>query len=135
MKGLLKILPLSGLAFLIGLFAIAGTPPFSVFASELNVIVSIFESKLYLIGTLLIMLLAVIFAGIALTLFKIFYGSNKPKDIKDMKDMKEIKPGEINIPGAIVVIILLVVICITGIYLPEGLKTLIYNAQKIIIGG
>ncbi|HZK70085.1 MAG TPA: hydrogenase 4 subunit F [Clostridia bacterium] len=131
-KGLLKILPLSGLAFLIGLFAIAGTPPFSVFASELNVIVSVFESKLYLIGALLIILLAAIFSGIALTLFKIFYGSNESKD---MKDIKGIKSGETNIPGTVVVIVLLVVICITGIYLPEGLKTLIYNAQRIIIGG
>ena len=146
-KGLLKLLPVSGVAFLLGLFAIAGAPPFSVFASELNILVSIFENKKYLIGIVLIILLAAIFAGIAIALFKIFYGYKETKDSKGInelgeikeskksKDLKDIKPGEPNIPGAIVVTVLLIIICITGIYLPEGLKTLLYNAQKIIIGG
>ncbi|HEY5466996.1 MAG TPA: hydrogenase 4 subunit F, partial [Clostridia bacterium] len=41
-KGVLRLLPVSGFVFLLGLFAIAGTPPFSIFASELSVIASVF---------------------------------------------------------------------------------------------
>lgn len=124
-KGVLKLLPVSGIIFLLGLFAIAGTPPFSVFASEFSIIVSIFQTNRFLLGTVFVILLATIFAGIALTLFKMFYGNN---------DGEDLKPGEANIPGTVSIVILLVVITITGLFMPNGIKELINNAQNIIIG-
>ena len=126
-KGLLKTLPVSGVVFLLGLFAISGTPPFSIFASEVNVFLSIFSAKDYILGGVFILLLACIFAGIAVTLFKIFYG--EPASDAD------IGPGEINRPGAAVLIVLLVVILATGLSMPGLLKDLITSAQMIIIGG
>jgi hydrogenase-4 component F len=126
-RGLLKILPVSGAAFLLGLFAISGTPPFSIFASEVNVFLSAFAAKHYLLGSVFILLLALVFAGVAVTLFKIFYGEPAPN--------AGIVPGEINKPGAAVLIALLVIILATGLYMPESLKDLITSAQQIIIGG
>jgi len=126
-RGLLKILPVSGMAFLLGLFAISGTPPFSIFASEVNVFLSVFSVKNYILGGAFILLLAFIFAGIAVTLFKVFYG-------EPAKDA-DIEQGEINKPGAAVLIVLLVIILVTGLYMPELLKDLITSAQMIIIGG
>lgn len=125
-RNLLKILPVSGVVFLLGLFAIAGTPPFSVFSSELNVLVSVFEKKSFVLGGVIILLLAFVFAGIAVTLFKMFYGKQGQADLE---------PGEMNKPGAAVIILLLMLICVTGLYMPEELKTLITNAQRIITGG
>ncbi len=72
-QGLLKVLPVSGTVFFLGLFAIAGTPPFSVFASEFSILAAAFEHGNFLLGATLALLLAMIFAGIALTLFRIFY--------------------------------------------------------------
>ena len=124
-KGILKLLPISGVAFLLGLFAIAGTPPFSVFASELGITLSLFDSKKYLFGSVFVLLLATIFAGIALTLFKMFYGKC---------DSDEAEPGERNIPGAVCIMGLLIIIAITGLFLPHGLKDLLNQAQSIITG-
>ncbi|NCB52436.1 MAG: hypothetical protein EOM54_11250 [Clostridia bacterium] len=124
-KGVLKCLPVSGLAFLLGLFAIAGTPPFSVFASELGVITSLFDSNRYLFGSAFIILLAAVFAGIALTLFKMFYGT---------PDEGGAEPGESNIPGTVCIMALLAVITITGLFMPHGFKDLLYQAQSIITG-
>lgn len=126
-KGLLKILPISGTAFLIGLLAISGTPPFSVFVSEINLFISIFSSEHYVLGGIFILLLAFIFVGIVVTLFKTFFGY----PIKD----SNIERGEINKPGTAVLIMLLIIISVTGIYMPELLKNLITSAQMIIIGG
>lgn len=126
-KGLLKALPVSGMAFLLGLLAITGTPPFSIFASEVNVFLSIFSAKNYILGGAFILLLAVIFAGIAVTLFKVFFGEPVTETA--------FEKGEINKPGAAVLIVLLAVILATGLYMPELLKDLITSAQRIIIGG
>ncbi|HVI40652.1 MAG TPA: hydrogenase 4 subunit F, partial [Anaerovoracaceae bacterium] len=126
-RGLLKTLPVSGMAFLLGLFAISGTPPFSIFASEVNVFLSIFSAKNYILGGAFILLLAFIFAGIATALFKVFYG--EPAGDAD------IEQGETNKPGAAVLIVLLVIILVTGFYMPERLKDLITSAQMIMIGG
>lgn len=124
-KGVLKLLPLSGTAFLLGLFAIAGTPPFSVFVSELGILMSIFEVGSYLVGAALAIFFVIIFAGIAVALFRIFYGSNEDKDLE---------PGENNIPGALIILTLLVIIGVTGLKMPESIVGLIYDAQSIISG-
>ncbi|HWQ30115.1 MAG TPA: hydrogenase 4 subunit F, partial [Negativicutes bacterium] len=124
-SGVLKALPVTGMVFLLGLFAIAGTPPFSVFSSELSVIAAMFQSDRFLLGMGVAVLLAVVFAGIAATMFKMFYGTPG----------EDIKPGEDNIPGTVCAVILLVMISATGLFMPEGLKNLITNAQNIIIGG
>ncbi|MFA5535932.1 MAG: hydrogenase 4 subunit F [Bacillota bacterium] len=124
-KGVLKVLPVTGTAFYLGLFAIAGVPPFSIFASELGIIVSIFVDGRFIIGSAFILLLAVIFTGIALNLFKMFY-SDGPEP--------EGEPLKINPAGTVAIMLLLLVIFTTGFYMPEGLRSLIYNAQMIIMG-
>lgn len=123
---LLKTLPVSGFAFLVGLFAITGTPPFSIFASEINVFVSLFSDGRLILGALFILLLALIFVGIAVTLFHIFYGTDT---------LNQREPGETNPAGAAVLIILLLIISTTGLFLPELVKELITAAQGIIMGG
>ena len=125
-RGLLKVLPVSGIAFLLGLFAITGTPPFSIFASEVNVFISIFADGHPFLGAIFVLLLALVFVGIAVTLFRIFYG-------EDTKD--ERKPGETNLPGAAVLVVLLLIITVSGLYMPDIIKELITSAQKIIVGG
>ena len=125
-RNLLKILPVSGTVFLLGLFAIAGTPPFSVFSSELNVLASVFEQKSFILGGVVVLLLAFIFAGIAVTLFGMFFGKQGQADLK---------PGEVNISGTAVTILLLAIISVTGLYMPVEIKDLITNAQRIITGG
>lgn len=125
-RGLLKVLPVSGFAFLLGLFAISGTPPFSIFASEVNVFLSVFAEGRLVLGAIFVLLLALIFVGIAVTLFRIFYGEDQSE---------ERKPGETNPTGAAVLIVLLLIISVTGLYMPDAMKELITAAQRIILGG
>jgi len=124
-RGLLKVLPISGFAFLLGLFAISGTPPFSIFASEVNVFLSVFAEGRLVLGSLFILLLALVFVGIAVTLFRIFYGEDASK---------ERTPGETNPAGAAVLIVFLIIISVTGLFMPDAMKELITSAQRIIGG-
>lgn len=125
-SNLLKVLPVSGFVFLLGLFAITGTPPFSIFSSEISIITAIFDTENFFVGILFVLLLAVVFAGFAVTLFNIFYkkaGSETPE------------AGEKNIPGAICIAVLLIAVTATGIFMPESVKDLLNNAQSIVTGG
>jgi len=98
--------------------------------------------------------LAIVFAGIAFTLFKIFWGEplrdcageGFPKlsatnetafelYSKKQGSCEPIQKGETNIPGVAMLLLLLVVIMVTGMYMPSTLKELITNAQQIITGG
>jgi hydrogenase-4 component F len=123
--GIIKLLPITGMVFLLGLIAIAGTPPFSVFSSELNIMAAIFQEGNFWLGAAVIILLAVVFAGIALTMFKMFTG----------EPQKDLVPGETNIPGAVCLCVLLLVIVVSGVFMPDAMKNLIENARSIIIGG
>ncbi|AFM39397.1 formate hydrogenlyase subunit 3/multisubunit Na+/H+ antiporter, MnhD subunit [Desulfosporosinus acidiphilus SJ4] len=125
LKGVLKIMPVTGTVFLLGLFAIAGTPPFSVFASEFSIVVALFTGPYKWVGVIFVLLLAAVFAGIAVTLLKIFYGAPSDQDLK---------AGELNLPGTVCLVILLVGIAISGLYMPGDIKELITRAQGIILG-
>ena len=109
---------------MLGLFAIAGVPPFSVFASELNIIIATFDARHMLIGGAVVILLAVVFAGIAATLFRMLYGTAK----------EDVKTGEPNRAGAAAILVLLVVICTTGLFMPDTVINLISDARDIVIG-
>jgi hydrogenase-4 component F len=124
-SGIFKLLPVTGTVFLLGLFAIGGAPPFSVFASEVVVISAIFQEQHFVVGGVLILLLTMIFTGIVLTMFKMF-GGEAPADIS---------PGEFNLPGVVMIVGLLGMITVTGLYMPNEIKTLIDQAVTIIMGG
>lgn len=121
-RGLVKVLPISGTAFFLGIFAISGAPPFSIFASEISVFLSAFAEGRPLLGAVVILLLAAVFAGIAAALFRIFFG-DAPESCK---------PGETNLIGAVVLILMLILISVSGLYLPAPVKELLTSAQEII---
>lgn len=127
-KGLLKVLPVTGTVFLLGLFAIGGMPPFCVFASELNVLSAAFTAGKPVIGGLAVLLFSFVFAGIVYALFKMFYAKNET-------DPPDAQPGETNIAGVAVLVVMLLVVVAFGIAIPQGLKDLITNAVQIILGG
>lgn len=123
--GLLRILPLTGTVFLLAVFAIAGMPPFSVFSSELGIILSSFNSGHTMLGALFIILISVVFACIAASMLKMFFGKCGARDIVQ---------GEINKPGTFIISFLLIIILAMGLYMPTQLSGLFESASRIIMG-
>ena len=109
---------------MLGLFAIAGTPPFSVFISEFTVLTAIFQAKSFVLGGILAVLLAVIFASIIYTITPIFYGE---------KDESTPTSSFKSISGNCVILLLLILIAVMGIYTPPFLTKLLTLAQQVIL--
>jgi len=124
-RGLIKTMPVTGVAFVLGVFAITGMPPFGIFMSEFNTVVAAIFSKMYIIAALLLLFLAIVFAGFIKQLSKMFYGRNTNL---------EIKKGELDIIGPTVLVILLCITIFVGVYIPSPFKSLLDATTNIILG-
>lgn len=124
-KGLIKTMPITGVAFVLGVFAIIGMPPFGIFMSEFNTVVAAIFSKKYIITALLLIFMAVVFAGFIKQLSKMFYGRNANP---------EVKKGELDRIGPTVLIILLCITIFVGIYIPDSFKSVLDASTDIILG-
>lgn len=124
-KGLIKVMPVTGVVFALGAFAITGMPPFGVFMSEFNTVAAAIFSKNYVIAVLLLIFLAAVFGGFTKQLGRMFLGnSNNP----------EINKGELDKTGPAILIILLFITILMGVYIPGPIKTLMDNTTGIILG-
>jgi len=126
-NGLFQLMPLTGTAFLLGLFAIAGMPPFSIFASELGIFLAAFQAKRFLLGSIFIVFIALVFTSIAFAL------------IRDLRSVQagsnHIPPGETNLFGTLIILLMLLAAGVTGLYMPPFLSSLLQAAVNIVMGG
>lgn len=72
--GVIRALPVTGFAMLVGVFALIGFPPCSIFISEFYLVSSAFINGNYLIGGLLLGLLAIIGAALLYHFGKVLFG-------------------------------------------------------------
>lgn len=123
-RGIIKIMPYTGVLFLIGGLAILGLPPFSVFLSEFFVLSSGFGSGQFIAILFMMIFLVVIFAGFIKHLVRMSFGNPE----------KEIKQGELGKLAIIPMMILGALTIIFGIYIPDQLRELTNDAATIIGG-
>lgn len=123
--GLFQVLPITGTVFMLGLFAIAGMPPFSIFTSELGIILAAFQAKHYLLGSIFIIFVALVFTSIAFALLR---------NLHTEPTTDEIPRGEINPLGTCLLVVMLATTGIMGLYLPPFLSTLLQTAVNIVMG-
>jgi hydrogenase-4 component F len=124
-KGIIKVMPVTGALFLIGGFALVGMPPFNIFLSEFLVLSSGFQSGQFLVTMIVIAFLVITFAVFLRHLIKMTFGN-------PVSEMKKDDMGNLAI---IPMIILASLVIIFGFYIPEQLQTLVHNASSIINGG
>jgi len=120
-RGVIKVLPFTGAMLLLGLFALTGFPPFSVFFSEIMILIAAFMNGSYLLAVLLALFLAVIFSAFIYHFAKMIFG-NLPKGMN--------VTGE-PVSGKIAFLFLLFLICISGIVMVFVGKDLLWIAQKL----
>ncbi|MDD5465033.1 MAG: hydrogenase 4 subunit F [Candidatus Omnitrophica bacterium] len=121
-RGVIKALPFTGIAVLIGVFVLTGFPPFSLFVSEMMIIISAFTNGAYLTGALLLLFLAVVFGGFIYHFGKMLFG-NLPKGMVRVDEPLSTK---------IAFIFLFFPICALGIALLFVNKDLLWVAQRLL---
>jgi hydrogenase-4 component F len=80
-RGVLKAMPQTAILLFLGMFALTGFPPFSIFVSEILIIIAAFVNGSYLIAALLLFFLAVIFGAFVYHFGSMFLGS-LPRDMR-----------------------------------------------------
>ncbi|MDD4182877.1 MAG: proton-conducting transporter membrane subunit [Candidatus Omnitrophica bacterium] len=123
-KGVLSAMPFCGVMLILGMFAISGMPPFSIFFSELFILISGFTQGRYFISGLVLTLLAIIFGAIVYHLSRILFGK-KPQEIDKSAETLSTKLS---------FLFLLVLMCVVGIKVPIFLNKIILASLEILKG-
>jgi len=123
-RGAIARLPWSGGLFLAGFFAITGSPPFAPFVSEFSIISSAFAQGRHLIGSAMLVLLAAIFIGMALTVMPIVSG--RPHHNQQHTPYRDTLMT-VGPPLALLALVVLL-----GVWVPEQLHRLLQDATRLL---
>ncbi|MDR3781902.1 MAG: hydrogenase 4 subunit F [Candidatus Nitrosotalea sp.] len=123
--GVIKVMPATGVLFLIGGLALVGMPPFNIFLSEFLILGAGLKSGQFLATSLVIIFLVITFAVFLRHVIRMVFGNPSP----------EIKNNSMGKLAIIPVVILGSLVFILGVYIPEQLQTLVHNASAIINQG
>ncbi|MCO1601828.1 hydrogenase 4 subunit F [Desulfosporosinus nitroreducens] len=124
-KGLLKTMPVTGPALMIGGLAIAGAPPFSIFTSEFIILSSGFAQGRYAVTSLILILITLIFTGFVYAISKMALGTPPTR----------VKVGEDGKFGNALILISLVPVVVFGVYIPGFIEDILQQVTTVFIGG
>jgi hydrogenase-4 component F len=124
MRGVLRRVPASGVLLLAGLFAVTGSPPFGPFVSEFTILGAAIGQGHPWIGVITVVLLAVIFVGMARTILQVLYG----EPVGPGANPRE---GWLRLAGPVVLALLVLLL---GVYLPAPLREVLARAT-VSLGG
>ncbi len=123
--GVLSSQPVTGGLFLLGLLAITGLPPFSIFVSEWMIMMAGFQSGYLWQTTLFLVLIGIIFAGMGFYAVKILFGDRPAKMDK----------GEMSPWSTYPLFLPLLFVIFFGLYLPEGVREVLQQIVHLFKGG
>ncbi len=124
-KGMLQVIPATGVLILVGALALVGTPPFNIFVSKFFIITAGVGTGHTWLMVLCLLLLTVVFAAFFRVIASALFGE-KPDGMGQ---------GESNwltlIPGAVLILLILTL----GLYIPPQLMTLLNGASGLVLTG
>jgi hydrogenase-4 component F len=123
-RGLLGRIPVTGALWVAGLFAIAGSPPFGTFTSELLILRGALEQGRFGIGALYLALLTVAFVGMAATMTRMAQGSSPPP-------VPGATAGESRL-AVLPPLALAAAALVLGLYVPPGMDAALRSAAALI---
>ncbi len=124
MRGVLRRAPASGALLLAGLFAVTGSPPFGLFVSEFTILGAAIGQGHPWIGAITVLLLAVIFVGMARPILEVLYGESAGSG-------EDPRAGGLRLAGPVVLSLLVLLL---GVYLPVQLREVLTRAT-LSLGG
>jgi len=124
MQGLFQLMPFTGAALFLGVFALAGLPPFSIFISKLLILISAFQGRNYAASTFIFIFIAIAFAGLLHHIGRVVLG-NKPHAMPRQREPLSSKAA---------LLFLGVFMLGLGLYVPQSFSQLLAACQKIILG-
>ena len=124
-SGVVAAMPFVGVVMCIGVFALAGSPPFSIFFSEFMIALSGFKTGSWLAVSLYLLFVVIVFGAIVYHFSRMLFG----KKLAGMVASAEPWTGKL------VFLVLLFFIFLTGIRVPGLLNGLLAAAVAVLQGG
>jgi len=123
-RGALHRVPLSGALFLAGFLAITGSPPFGPFVSEFTIVSAAIGQSQFLIGSLFLLLLAIVFIGMGATVLSVVQGTPPAK--------KEVNGFHDSFSTSYPILIFMALVLLLGLYIPPFLETALQEAAAYL---
>jgi hydrogenase-4 component F len=137
-QGVMRVLPISGVLWVAGFLAIAGSPPFGPFLSELIILKAALDQGRIWVATSYLALLSVVFIGLATIMLRMAQGApvlrpgGKAATFEDPSMVEE--PQVESLLSVAPPVALGILVLILGLYLPEGLQKVLEEAAKAFTG-
>jgi hydrogenase-4 component F len=125
-RGILTIMPVTGVLWIAGFFAITGIPPFGIFLSEFTIVKSMLDQGKIGIAVVFLIILAIIFIGMAITFLNMAQGRKNddlPVNSKPDSAFAVLPPFALGI-----------LTLILGLYIPPVVNSLLHDVA-VIMGG
>jgi hydrogenase-4 component F len=123
-RGVLRILPVSGILWVATLFAITGSPPFGSFTSELMILKAALDQGRAAVAITYLVLLAVVFVGMTSAVLGMAQGA--PRDPQVPAAQRE---PLLSVAPALA---LVGVVLLLGLYIPPVVRSAIENAASAL---
>ncbi len=122
--GVIRALPATGTLFLVGFFAISGSPPFGPFLSEFTIVNAALSSEQFIAGALFLLLLGIVFIGMGATVLAVVQGNPPPQTAsKGFHDsFRMVAP----------ILLFMALVLSLGLYVPPPLETLLREAAAFL---
>jgi hydrogenase-4 component F len=137
-RGLLRVLPVTGFLWIVGLLAITGSPPFGTFLSEFTVLKGMIDGGRIFIAVFYLIALSIVFVGMSAVILPIVYGKPIKFTLKAALHSQSDELGPLETPSATTAeetwwslvppLLLAVAALVLGLYLPRELTDLLHRA-------
>lgn len=124
-RGLFRVLPVTALAYTIGVLTIAGAPPFNIFVSEITIMIAGFSEGKGIVTTIFIFAILVIFAGMIIAMVKMVLGEPEV----------EKKAYQWGLSSKIPLLLPIIAIMLLAIYIPPFIKEALQQIVHLFEGG
>jgi hydrogenase-4 component F len=125
-SGALRRVPVSGALFLAGFLAITGSPPFGPFISEFTILSGAMSGRHFVVATLFLVFLLIIFIGMGSTALAVVQGPVSPAGTAtDFRDtFWRVAP----------MLAALAMVLVMGIWIPDSVYGLVLSAAQMLQG-
>jgi hydrogenase-4 component F len=123
-KGYLGVAPFAATLLLMGAFSLAGTPPFSIFVSELVILRAGLAAGRYVLVAIFLLMVVIIFAGLILHVGQMAFGTAEGTVDREREARSPL----------LGMLLLSSVMVLLGLSIPAPLDRLLARATEIVLG-
>jgi hydrogenase-4 component F len=123
-RGAMRRLPLSGTLFLLGFFAVTGSPPFGPFVSEFTILNGAFAGGRYIVAGLFLLFLLVVFLGMGRTVLAVVQGRPPAASRRT--------PYRDGLLTGLPILVSAALVLLLGVYIPAPLNDMLREAARFL---